>query len=171
MVRAPVEKYSAGKLEQHVNVIPEELINHDEYYLFAISYVSNKQELDKILQEEVNKQYFNLESGLVVRCHVIKHECETFDKDILIHGDIVLFNLHYIAFDGGSVKPFLTDLQNAYNNNIVLNTNSIQYIDYAIYERQMLDDDSSDSDINQARIYWKTILDGYNTEKHLLPYD
>ncbi|CAF1302513.1 unnamed protein product [Rotaria sp. Silwood1] len=75
--------------------------NHQEYYSFQMSNISKQQELEQILINERKTKYFDIESGLVLRCHIIFHESSkrTIDNDnlILSVNDYIIFNIHHIG--------------------------------------------------------------------------
>ncbi|CAF1545922.1 unnamed protein product, partial [Didymodactylos carnosus] len=146
-------------LKQSVNPASTE-----QQYSFQRSEIFTKEELQHILfNEETSSKYFNLEQGLVFRCHLIRCS-ENVDAALLIDGDMIIFNFHHIAFDGRSVDIFLNDLQSAYNDdNLEIQEDTLTYIDYSLYEREM--------DMSKAKQYWKEVLDGYHTDKLPLPYD
>ncbi|CAF4313793.1 unnamed protein product, partial [Didymodactylos carnosus] len=169
LIYSPEEKC----LKQYIKSMPDEVLtsNHDDYYSFEMSVGSNEQEFNTILIAEVNRHWFCLETGIVFRCHIVKHKLN--NNDILVKDDAIIFNFHHSAFDGNSVKLFLSDLQDIYNDNFSNdNDDKLQYIDYAIYERQMLDDNSSDSTMKEAIKCWNMMLSDYDIYKQLLlPYD
>ena len=88
------------------------------------------------------------------------------DGDLLINGDIIVFSLHHSAFDGASTSIFLRDLSFAYQTDapLSISNNALQYIDYAVHERQL--------DMTTSQAFWRTQLDGYDLEYGLvLPVD
>ncbi|CAF1427213.1 unnamed protein product, partial [Didymodactylos carnosus] len=122
----------------------------------------------KLLEEQISNDYFKLNQGLVFRCHVIRRESNVNynDDDLLVKGDIIIFNFHHCAFDGVSFEIFVNDFIFAYENNkLDLNNEMlINYIDYSQYERQM--------DMSNAQQYWRKLLNNYDRNKELqLPYD
>ncbi|CAF1501204.1 unnamed protein product [Didymodactylos carnosus] len=153
-------------LKQQIQPLVEESPN----YSFQFSKISTKDELEKILlDEETNCDLFCLSKGLVFRCHLI-HFYFTSDRinndnadngDLLKKGDLILLNFHHVAFDGSSAEFFLSELHKAYVNER-LERATLQYIDYAQYEREM--------PMDKAREYWKQSLDGYEDPLQL-PYD
>ena len=126
--------------------------------------VETIKELEIILQdEETNPAHFHLNAGRVFRCRVIQRSQPT-DKDLLMDGDILLFNFHHAIFDYSSKSIFLTDLKQAYSIGM-LDHHVPNYIDYAIWER-----DINNHDTLSGRQFWNTILKDY--DDHLqLPYD
>ncbi|CAF0762799.1 unnamed protein product [Didymodactylos carnosus] len=175
LIYSPEEKC----LKQYIKPMPDEFLtsNHDDYYSFQISMANNEQEFDQIMIGETNKHYFNLDTGIVFRCNVVKMNHDRLDdQDTLIRDDVIVLNLHHSAFDGRSVEPFIKQLELAYKNPESMadqSDKSLRYIDYTINELRMLQDDSPDSEMNIAREFWKTIFNGYDINKpnKVLPYD
>ncbi|CAF1109289.1 unnamed protein product [Didymodactylos carnosus] len=113
------------------------MLRNEQYYSFELSRIFTSEELDKILyNEDTSSLFFNLEQGIIFRC----------DEKILVRNDIIIFNFHHIAFDESSVNPFVNDFRLDYMNNaLYIKTQSFEYIDYSIYERDM--------NMNEARQY------------------
>ncbi|CAF1373390.1 unnamed protein product, partial [Didymodactylos carnosus] len=144
--------------------------NHDDYYSFQFTRVSTKKEFDQILEFETNGNHFNIETGIVLKCHIVKHNNK--NDDILDTGDCIIFNFHHIAVDGRSIKPFFNDLQDAYMGMLEHTTDIVSYLHYAIKEKQTLNDHSLDLTINEARKYWHNMVRQLDTTKLIpLPYD
>ncbi|CAF1472949.1 unnamed protein product, partial [Didymodactylos carnosus] len=146
------------------------LRDEDQYYSFQISTIARQEELGNILRaEQMSRSYFNLEQGIVLRCHLIRYYLNNnVNDDLLLDGDTILFSFHRSAFDGDSASIFLHDFQLAYMNELSDNDDALKYIDYSIYEREILMTDKKD----EAVAYWNSILDEYNIEKQLLlPFD
>ncbi|CAF1681427.1 unnamed protein product, partial [Adineta ricciae] len=111
---------------------------------------------------------FDLATGRVLHCQIIRQHTHSFDDndDQLSDGDIISFNIHHSAFDGGSAATFLRDLSVAYESDAELETDdhALQYIDYATHERQL--------DMSASADFWRVQLDGYDLERGLaLPVD
>ncbi|CAF1489270.1 unnamed protein product, partial [Didymodactylos carnosus] len=163
-------KYNADSecLEQRIKPMFSDS-DTEHLYSFQISSInSTTNELEEILKDEVHRQWFNLEQGIVMRCHIVKTTAMT-NENVLENGDLILFNFHHCAFDGYSRDIFFNDLQITLKNpQDSMNDDCFDYIDYAINERQMLLDENEDG----AREYWKIFLDGYPIDKQLqLSYD
>ncbi|CAF4438278.1 unnamed protein product, partial [Adineta steineri] len=85
---------------------------------------------------------------------------------LIANSDVLLIAFHHAAFDRASSSIFFNDLCLAYNTNAVLieDNDSLQYIDYSIYERLI--------DMTTSREFWYLQLEGYNLEYPLpLPVD
>ncbi|CAF1259371.1 unnamed protein product [Adineta steineri] len=117
--------------------------NYRNQYEFVISYAENDEETTKIINKEITNEEIYLEKN-----------------------DIIIFNLHHIAFDGASRRIFFSDLKyNLENDSTLLNNeNQFQYIDYSVYEKQM--------DIISSYHFWQSHLDGLNLKRRImLPFD
>ncbi|CAF1565929.1 unnamed protein product, partial [Didymodactylos carnosus] len=172
-------KYNSNKnqLEQNIKSMSIPLgttRDADDYYQFQLSKIDQEDELKILLLNEKKMKCFDIENGIVFRCHLIKYHKDdnNNDSDSLYHDDFIIFNYHHIVGDITSYKPFITALQNAYENCQNINDEiPLQYIDYTIYEQQLFD--SSSSDINNACLFWKQLLNEYdfNKQQLQLPYD
>jgi amino acid adenylation domain-containing protein len=79
--------------------------------------------------------------------------------------------IHHIAFDGWSIDVFLRELQEYYrhylnNAKLVLPELSIQYKDFAMWQRQYLTGERLDKQLG----YWKNKLAGYETLNLITDY-
>ena len=123
-----------------VNVISD----HANVYGFSILNLANNDcPLNKIIYEILSgPDLFDLSKGRVIHCHIIRqyrtdnHSTSDHD-DLLMNNDLILFSIYHGVFDGSSVSIFIRDLFHAYENNDLLsiNSNTLQYIDYSVYER------------------------------------
>ncbi|UJR24336.1 hypothetical protein I4U23_027303, partial [Adineta vaga] len=122
----------------------------------------------------IRSDLFDLSQGYVINCHLLRHYRSSSSSssslpdndDLLTTGDWILFTLHHAAFDGASRSIFLRDLALAYdqNENFLLNTDTLQYIDYSVYEHCM--------DMTLSCQFWRDQLQGYDFQRHLsLPLD
>ncbi|CAF1590104.1 unnamed protein product, partial [Adineta steineri] len=142
--------------------------NYRNQYEFVISYVENDEEITKIINREItSSKLFDRNRGIVLRCHIIKYNSTRKDEEICLqNNDIIIFNLHHIAFDGASRRIFFSDVKYNLENDSTLinNENQFQYIDYSVYEKQM--------DIISSYHFWQSHLDGLNFERRIiLPFD
>ncbi|CAF1496030.1 unnamed protein product [Adineta ricciae] len=111
---------------------------------------------------------FNLTEGRLLHCHLLLRQQSSSlqSHDHLSTNDIILFHIHHSAFDGASTPIFMRDLSLAYNQDspLSIDENTLNYIDYSLYERQM--------DMTSAKHFWKTLLHEYDLESELaLPFD
>ncbi|CAF1468752.1 unnamed protein product, partial [Adineta steineri] len=143
-------------------------LNYRNQYEFVISYVENDEEITKIINTEIaSSKLFDINRGIVLRCHIIKYSSSRKDEEIYLEkNDIIIFNLHHIAFDGASRRIFFSDLKYnlEYDSTLINNENQFQYIDYSVYEKQM--------DIISSYYFWQSHLNGLNLERRImLPFD
>ena len=151
---------TGGVVKQYVNPIPNN-VEHAMIYSFVESVCKSEDELKQALINEVNENFFRLDQGLVVRCHLIRRDSAELYHKYLLSGDIIVFNFHHAAFDGASRTPFFQDLQKAFDNNggsISDDAHTFQYIDYSIYEWRLLSDNSNSSIMQETRRFWKESL-------------
>ncbi|WP_329558126.1 amino acid adenylation domain-containing protein [Streptomyces uncialis] len=81
----------------------------------------------------------------------------------------LLLLLHHVAVDGMSIGPLLRDLDEAYRARYAGRAPqwqplAVDYADYAMWQRDMLDDPDTDSARNQGVAFWRSALAG-------LPHD
>ncbi|CAF4288726.1 unnamed protein product, partial [Adineta steineri] len=88
-------------IDTNVLVQSIQQLNYRNQYAFVISYVENEEELTKIINREItSSKLFDLNRGIVLRCHIIKYNSTRKDEEIYLESnDIIIFNLHHIAFD------------------------------------------------------------------------
>ncbi|CAF1652291.1 unnamed protein product, partial [Adineta ricciae] len=163
ILRTKISTDTNGVLIQ--TVLPSPDCEHG-YFGFSVTSVDNEQ--TNMLEILRSSDLFDLATGRVLHCQIIRQHTHSFDDndDQLSDGDIISFNIHHSAFDGGSAGTFLRDLSVAYESDAELETegNALQYIDYAAHERQL--------DISASADFWRAQLDGYDLEHGLvLPVD
>ncbi|CAF4098757.1 unnamed protein product, partial [Adineta steineri] len=156
-----------NQIEQNIQPLTEDI------YSFQHSRdVSTSKQLDRLLTNESIGKHFDVESGKVLRCHVVQRSPKNHD-DSLHEGDLIIFVIHHIAFDLSSSKPFVKAFQRACWANEYLQSvlTMPQYIDFALYEQALLADTSAESKMNKARQFWANLMYGYNWDKirYLLP--
>ena len=130
----------------------------DDRYHFEATYVIDDNHLKQILyNEKTNRALFDLEQGLVFRCHVLRCSSNNENDNHLKQDDMILFNFHHIAIDGNSISIFIDDLRQAIiQEELLYNDNeNISYLDYAQYERL--------EDWTNAREYWRHVLTNWNS--------
>ncbi|MGC2742257.1 MAG: amino acid adenylation domain-containing protein, partial [Candidatus Angelobacter sp.] len=108
-----------------------------------------KAELDRLLAEEANAP-FNLQTGPLIRGLLVR-ESE--------HEHTLLITMHHIVSDGWSLGVFRNELSKLYSafrrgEEDPLPELTIQYADYAIWERQWLEEEM----LRQQSEYWKKAL-------------
>ncbi|CAF4172008.1 unnamed protein product [Adineta steineri] len=147
-----------NQIEQHIQPLT------DDIYSFQHSQgISTSEQLDDLLTNESTKKYFDVTKGKVLRCHVVQRSTENHDHS-LHQDDLIIFNVHHIAFDLSSVKPFVTAFEQAcFTDDDYQSTLSIpQYIDFALYEQAMLSDINVNSKMNKARRFWSNLMHDYD---------
>ncbi|CAF1215302.1 unnamed protein product [Adineta steineri] len=90
-------------------------------YEFVINDAENDEEI-------TSSKLFDLNRGIVLRCHIIKYNFTRKDEEIYLeNNDIIIFNLHHIAFDGASRRIFFSDLKYNLENDSTLLNNENQF--------------------------------------------
>ena len=144
-------------IKQWVNTVPQHLGEK----MFSEQLCDSEEQLQLALTSEVTQQYFSLESGHVIHCHIVRRRSAQNDEH-LVEGDMIVFNIHHIAFDGASRETFFRDIQVAYEDEATflatINDNELQYIDYSVHESSLLLDTLSTSCMTRARDYWNSTL-------------
>jgi NRPS condensation-like uncharacterized protein len=142
--------------EQHFTIVATQMFEDDG-------------ELDSILRQiNFSTHLFDISKGDVFHCEILRQrrtdKCN--DNELITAGDIIIIAFHHAASDRDSVRIFFDDLCDAYNSDkpLLMNDDTLQYIDYASHERNM--------DMTISRDFWRSQLDGYNMENRLsLPVD
>ncbi|CAF1093076.1 unnamed protein product [Adineta steineri] len=149
--------------------------DHMKSYGLTIVNLHNddRRHMNEIIVEILNQaDLFDLSKGRDIRCHILRHYHQSQDNiscendDLLSENDHILISIHHAMFDGASTSIFIHDLSLAYQSNELLSIddNSLQYIDYSIYEHIM--------DMTVSQEFWQFELKGYNLTRQLsLPVD
>ncbi|CAF0960866.1 unnamed protein product [Adineta steineri] len=145
----------------------------DDIYSFKHSRgVCTSEQLDQLLTNESIGKHFDIETGRVVRCHVMQRSNDEHDH-LLMEGDLLAITFHHISFDNSSLKPFIEALKKACWTNPHQQpvSSTPQYIDFTLYEQTMLADRRMNSKMNKARQFWSNLMDGYdwNRIRQLVP--
>ncbi|CAF4082952.1 unnamed protein product, partial [Adineta steineri] len=145
-------------------------INDQEPYGFSVVNINSDVEIDEVIQKIISRSdLFDLSKGRVLNCHIVhRHDFGdlSYNEDTLIMGDLIIFTIHHIVFDGASISTFLNDLSVAYTNDCSLpvDENVMQCIDSTVYERLM--------DMRQSHEFWYSQLKDYNFARSIpLPFD
>ena len=126
--------------------------------------VPNKEELDTYLTQDANHVY-DLANEYPIRVAIYKTQASC----------VLSIVIHHIAFDGWSTDIFLNELKEYYRyysteesplNKLNLPTLSIQYKDFALWQRSYLTGEILDTQLS----YWKNKLEGYETLNLLTDY-
>lgn len=96
---------------------------------------------DPIVVEDYINEPFNLSKEIPIKANLF--------------GDLLVINIHHIAFDGWSTELFLKELTNNYYK-IPTSTLRYQYKDYANWQREFLDSEAFD---NQKEFWLKQLED------------
>ncbi|CAF4277277.1 unnamed protein product, partial [Adineta steineri] len=109
-------------IDTNVLVQSIQQFNYRNQFEFVISYAENDEEITKIINKEItSSKLFDLNRGIVLRCHIIKYNFMRKDEEIYLEkNDIIIFNLHHIAFDGASRRIFFSDLKYNLENDSTL---------------------------------------------------
>ena len=104
--------------DRHKNLLMQHIISsnddHEPSFTFIQSTFDTDEQLTHVMHnEKSNAHLFELEQGLVFRCHLLHHK-ETSTNDLLSHKDAIIFNFHHAQFDLPSMDIFLHDLHQAY---------------------------------------------------------
>ncbi|CAF4223922.1 unnamed protein product, partial [Rotaria sp. Silwood2] len=138
-----------------------------ELFTFKESTIETDEELSDIMHDErKNPTHFDLEKGLVFRCHVVYYKRNSNKDRHLCEGDALIFNFHHALFDFLSLDVFHQDLNQAYTTGQLPfeDDSSLRYIDYAVIEQQM--------PMTAASTFWLDALRDYKIDRPLpLPYD
>jgi hypothetical protein len=167
-------KSLSTKLYFDTNGVPMQRVPHmtdlntkQVHYGFTILDVDanadrNNTEIFEKIQHSI---HFDLKMGHVVHCHIVRHSHSSnlHNEHVLKKGDLIVLNIHHSVFDGVSTAIFLRDLSLAYKDDtsflVENNNNTLQYIDYSVYERRM--------DMSASKQFWQTHLDGYDLQRSL----
>ena len=146
------------------NTLCQTVLDSVSYPFEISSLVEANLSIEDILEkEETDPSLFNVEQGLVFRCHIWRHGRDSSGSDLLKSGDLIIFNFHHIAFDGTSADTFLHELAHAYHG-YDIGALPYTYIDYAMQETQM--------NWEASKMFWQNLVNHYQRSQVLdLPYD
>ena len=116
--------------------------------------VASERDVDSALHEEVRRP-FDLSSDLMLRATLVRLEPQKH---------ILLLVMHHIASDGWSLGVLFRELGTLYaayrcGQAVTLAPLPLQYADFAIWQRQWLDDARLEAQLS----YWKQRLSGIST--------
>ncbi|MGA8116328.1 MAG: condensation domain-containing protein [Actinocatenispora sp.] len=72
-------------------------------------------------------------------------------------GTVLLINLHHVSVDGWSQEILSSELRTAFLDGALPATDGPQYADYALWERELLDERR----LREGLAYWRTALSGF----------
>ncbi|CAF1442019.1 unnamed protein product, partial [Adineta steineri] len=153
------------------------IIHDDHMKSYGLTIVNlhndDSRHMTEMIPEILNQSnLFDLSKGRVIRCHIFRHyhqyqDSVSYDNDdLLTENDNILISIHHAMFDGASTSIFIRDLALAYqsDDSLPVNENTLNYIDYSVYEHIM--------DMSLSREFWHSQLERYNSECSLpLPVD
>ncbi|CAF4095849.1 unnamed protein product, partial [Adineta steineri] len=154
------------------NLLMQRVITHDDknsnnnmFSIIETIYETHEQ-LNEILHDEKrNPHLFDLDQGLVFRCHLVYYK-QISSNHILSNKDLLIFNFHHALFDFPSMEVFHHDLNQAYTTAQLLydDSTNLRYLDYAVVEQQM--------SMNGASMFWLDVLHDCKLDQSLsLPFD
>ncbi|CAF1493623.1 unnamed protein product [Adineta ricciae] len=154
-----------------INCLKQSFVSSEEdFYTLQLIEICKRnvdEEIERLLDEYMQRQWFNLEDGILVKCCLIRtdqpwQQCDL--NDLFTHDLYILCIFHHITFDHFSINIFLNDFKKAYQTETHLDPLPLQYIDYSQYERQL--------NMIDAQQYWWHLLNDYGIRNQLkLPYD
>ncbi|CAF3473446.1 unnamed protein product [Rotaria socialis] len=100
----------SGQIDQYIQPLSEQ-----SYSFEHTNGVFTPEQLDHLLTAESITKHFNLDKGIVVRCHVVQRSDDT-GGGLLKQNDTIVFAFHHIVFDNSSVTPFIEDFVKAYQH-------------------------------------------------------
>ncbi|CAF4058212.1 unnamed protein product, partial [Adineta steineri] len=164
-----------GNIIQHC--LDANIILNDDMKSYGLTIVNihndDRHHMNEIIGEILNQaDLFDLSKGSVIRFYILRYSQYSRDNvsydndDLLTKDDVILFTIHHAMFDGASTSIFLRDLSLAYqsDDSLFVDDNSLEYIDYSVYEHIM--------DMSLSREFWHSQLEGHNIERSLsLPVD
>ncbi|CAF4233386.1 unnamed protein product, partial [Adineta steineri] len=146
-----------GILEQHIDN------RRRIFQLVPNQTFKNENELQDILyQTIINPNLFDLSTGRVFHCEVLRQEIiSNNDNRFITDSEILLIAFHHAAIDRSAYQVFLNDLCFSYNTNVKWTGNEdlLQYIDYAVHERLI--------DMKPSREFWLLQLKDFDFEHRL----
>ncbi|CAF1191290.1 unnamed protein product [Adineta steineri] len=153
------------------NQLTQQVIDYNDknnnLFSFIESIFETDEQLNQIIYDEQrNTQLFNLNQGLVFRCHLVYYK-QISSNDLLgDKKDQIIFNFHHASFDVSSMGVFLNDLNQVYTTDQLTfdDNTTLRYLDYAHIEQQM--------SMTVANMFWLDTLHDYKLDQSLsLPFD
>ena len=153
------------------NTLQQCITHNHQTFTFADEQIyENESDVNNIIYKTItNPALFDLSNGRVVHCQILRQQKLPHDNDdnkLITSSDLLIIAAHHAVLDRLSFQILLQELRLAYNNNIAWSDDeqSLQYIDYAVYERLI--------DMTSSREFWHLQLQGYNLKHSLsLPFD
>ena len=157
-------------------------------FTFIESIYETDEQLNSIIHDEqTNSHHFDLNLGLVFRCHLVYYK-HISSNHLLSHQDRIIFNFHHAFFDLSSIDIFLHDLNQAYTTHQLPtddNNTQLRYLDckyhhhsFSFHPYHMFSFNYLDAVIEQhmpmtaATMYWLENLHDCKLDQSLpLPFD
>jgi non-ribosomal peptide synthetase component F len=129
-------------------ISPDTVFETQKVFLQDRSDLESKHELSELIAKEA-RHVFDLTTGPLLRATLV----------VLNQQDVLLLNMHHVISDGWSMGVLIRELVTLYNafsagNPSPLPELNIQYVDYAVWQRNWLLDGSLQSQLR----YWKNQL-------------
>jgi len=145
-----------------------EPLNDEGFSLVIDKFSDYHNNIEDLVQGEYALGIHDVAHGRMVRLHIVsKSNQNAKDKDELIPGDIIIFNIRHEAIDGTSVSILFDTLKQAYSSTEepMINPNSIRYLDYMLYLQQC--------DLSSSFAYWNEQMVSFNFARHFnrIPID
>ncbi|TRX32539.1 amino acid adenylation domain-containing protein [Flavobacterium sp. ZT3R18] len=126
--------------------MPYQLVKPSSDWHLNYSEIQEESNLIKIKEEELRKP-FDLSKDFMIRANLIKV------KESSTH--VLILTIHHIASDGWSMPIFINEVLSLYQNfEFILPDLPIQYIDYSIWQKQILSGELLDNKLE----YWQNKL-------------
>jgi len=105
--------------DKEKNLLMQKIINSNDNnnrpFEFIESIFDTDEQLNNIIyNEKCNSQLFNLDEGVVFRCHLVYYK-QISSNNLLCDKDALIFNFHHASFDFPSMDIFLDDLNQVYS--------------------------------------------------------
>jgi amino acid adenylation domain-containing protein/non-ribosomal peptide synthase protein (TIGR01720 family) len=152
-------------LVQHDEMICQEIISPDKVSFVLTPQIANHGQVTEMLQRD-SEHIFALDRELPLKVSLYQMASDEY---------ILLLLIHHTACDGGSLAPLMNDLSHAYRARLkgdeaVLSPLPVQYADYALWQRALLEDDHNpDSLYSKQMRYWRDRLADLPEERVLIP--
>lgn len=129
-------EYVKGEVMQHVHYDMNVEVEYEE--------IGKEEDIPKVL--EAFNQPFQLDQAPLLKTKLLR---------INEHKHILVFNMHHIISDGVSLKNLIQEFISVYSNE-ELEPLRIQYGDYALWQRELLESDK----IKEQETYWLSQFEG-----------
>ncbi|CAF4512007.1 unnamed protein product [Rotaria socialis] len=153
-----------GCLEEVIRPFDE--LVEEKFSNFIISRASTVAELEEILyDEETNRSLFNLQKGIICRCHVILNSTNRQSNDGLLQDkDYIIFNFHRCCFDDSSEQIFLTDLYSTYMSQ------RPGAVESQFSGCSALENKKDNDEVQRKKEFWAQLMDGSDSIPNLLTF-